>query len=92
MSGITRIAILSYSYLYVFDKLPNESYAQVLSRAPQVVPLKRLPQAEAVALSHAGRVVTVFSEGLATPILQWSLPLIGASPSVKNVVELRVAK
>lgn len=75
--GVSRIVILTYSYLYVFDKAKQETYVQALSRRPQVIHLRKLPQAEAVSLSPDGQAVTVFSEGLSTPFLRWSLPAIG---------------
>lgn len=73
-SGVSRLAILTYSYLYVFDKSKHETYTEALGRSPLVIHLRKLPQAEAVSLSADGRSVTIFSEGLSTPILRWSLP------------------
>lgn len=72
--GVSRLAVLTYSYLYIFDKSKDESYAQALSRDPHVIHLRKLPQAEALALALDGLSVTVFSEGLETPFLRWTLP------------------
>lgn len=73
-SGVSRLAVLTYGYVYLFDKRAEESYRQAFSREPVVIHLRQLPQAEALALSSDGRTVTVFSEGVETPFLRWALP------------------
>jgi hypothetical protein len=76
IKGISRIVVLTYSYVFVFDKRRRDDYASAFSRDPKVIKLRKLPQAEAVALSADGRFATVFSEGLQTPILRWRLPVM----------------
>ncbi|PJK12014.1 hypothetical protein CO610_00605 [Lysobacteraceae bacterium NML95-0200] len=52
------IAILTYDNLLLYRRRPQQSWAQALTSAPQVISLRFLPQAEALAWSPSGIHVT----------------------------------
>lgn len=48
------IAVLTYDNLLIYQRKPDQSWPQALASAPDIVRLRFLPQAEAVAWSHGG--------------------------------------
>lgn len=65
-----RLAMISYSRLFCFDRAPGESWAAALARPPRVWPLPKQRGLEAMAIGADGRSVVVAPEGIPTPVLR----------------------
>ncbi|WP_114409737.1 hypothetical protein [Solimonas fluminis] len=65
-----RLAMISYSRLFCFDRRPGEGWAEALVRPPRSWPLPKLGGLEAMAIEPDGRSVVVAPEGVPTPVLR----------------------
>lgn len=70
----SRMAVLTYGALYLYDRHGDERWTDALQRSPQRVSMPRLPQAEAIALSPDGRRAIVGSEARPGLIVELALP------------------
>lgn len=67
-----KLAVLTYRGLYLWRRNGDEPWAQVLQRAPQVLPMPAMRKAEAMALHATPGSVLVGSEKRPTPL--WHAP------------------
>ena len=65
-----RLAMISYSRLFCFDRRPGESWAETLARPPRVWPLPKQRGLEAMAIEADSLSVVVAPEGVPTPVLR----------------------
>lgn len=63
------IAVLTYDNLLVYQRKPEQSWPQALASAPDIVRLRFLPQAEAVAWSHGGGGIYATGEFNPAPLM-----------------------
>ncbi|MDO4708826.1 MAG: hypothetical protein Q4B94_03250 [Pseudomonadota bacterium] len=74
------IAVLTYDNLLLYRRQRQQSWAQALTSAPQVISLRFLPQAEALAWSHSGGGILVTSE--LSPAALMHLPYLRAHEDI----------
>ncbi len=70
----TRLAIRNYPYAWVYEKGPNQSWAEVLgSEPPAAIALPLQPQGEGICFSADGKSLLLSSEKEKQPI--WRVPI-----------------
>ncbi len=69
-----RAVILTYGFLYFYQRQASQSWPQAFAQPFAVQILSQLPQAESVAFVGNDQ-VWVVSEGVGTPILSWQFPV-----------------
>ncbi|MFC7337550.1 hypothetical protein ACFQY0_10210 [Haloferula chungangensis] len=67
-------AVLTYRGVYLFRRLPKESWAQAFAKAPEVLGAHGLSQAEALAFSPDGHTIFVTSEGKRPRLVSMPIP------------------
>lgn len=67
-----RAAVLTYQDIYIFDRSPQQSWAEAFSAAPQVIKMPPLPQGESICFKRDGKSLLVGSEKLPSPVLSLS--------------------
>lgn len=63
------LAVLNYQAVYLLVRQPGETWASVLQKAPATLRYPWLPQAEAIAFSLDGRMLTIGGEQRPSPLL-----------------------
>lgn len=76
-----RLAVLTYAGAYLYDRGAATDWAEALRRAPRVIVLPPIPQAEALSFSRDGRSLWISSEKLPAPLLQVDLRDPPATPA-----------
>ena len=69
----TRAAIVTYYGVFVFNRAPDESWSDALSRKPDLSAAHLLHQAESVAFSKDATTVFTVSEGKTSPIARFRI-------------------
>jgi len=72
-----RAAVLTYGGVYLYERLPNQSWLEALHRAPLVVSRSGNRQAEAIAFDMSGGALYITLEQRNAPLFR--LPIDGAS-------------
>ena len=72
-AGQQRAVILTYGFLYFYQRAPNQSWPQAFAKPLAVQVLSQLAQAESVTFADQNQVLVV-SEGLGSRILSWQFP------------------
>ncbi|PJK13656.1 hypothetical protein CO613_09425 [Lysobacteraceae bacterium NML07-0707] len=72
------IAVLTYDNLLVYRRHRQQSWAQALASAPDIISLRFLPQAEALAWSPSGSGILVTSELSPAPLMYLPYPRTGS--------------
>ncbi|WP_166636931.1 hypothetical protein [Cognatilysobacter terrigena] len=63
-----RLAVLTYRYLLIYAKQPDEDWARAVARPPRILTLPWLPQAEAMGWDRDGRHVFATGEFVPAPL------------------------
>ena len=69
----TRAAIVTYYGVFIFNRAPDESWSDALSRKPDLSAAHLLHQAESVAFSKDGTTVFTVSEGKNSPVARFRI-------------------
>lgn len=69
----TSAAVLTYGNIWLYPRSADEPWTQTLSRAPERIPVRGLPQAEALCFSPDGKEIWVTTEGVNAPIHRYRL-------------------
>jgi len=68
------LAVLTYLDVFLYHRNPEETWAQALSRPPEILPRPHLIQAEAICFSADGKTIFVSTERkFATPMMRYDL-------------------
>lgn len=61
-------AVLTYGNLYVYHRATGETWPETFAGQPERIPVKGLPQAEAVSFDEGGATLLITSEGAQVPV------------------------
>lgn len=73
-SDRSAAAILTYFGVFVFSRLPNQSWADAFSSKPTALAPHEIGQAESLAYSKDGKTIFVTAEGKASPVIRYTSP------------------
>ena len=68
----TLAAVVTYYGIFVYHKLPNQSWAAAFSQKPVVLPEHHLGQAESVAFSKDGKTIFALAEGKSPEVIRYN--------------------
>ena len=68
----TLAAVITYYGIFVYHKLPNQSWAAAFSQKPVVLPEHHLGQAESVAFSKDGKTIFALAEGESPEVIRYN--------------------
>ena len=68
----TLAAVITYYGIFVYHKLPNQSWAAAFSQKPVALPEHRLGQAESVAFSKDGKTIFALAEGKSPEVIRYN--------------------
>jgi hypothetical protein len=71
-----RVALLTYTDGYLFERKSGDSWQDVFGRAPRPLHLPPLPQGEAITFDRRGDTLWVTSERVPAPLLRISLDAV----------------
>ena len=81
----SAMTVLTYAAAYRYERRPMDDWRRALDRAPQVIALPRLNQAEALAYGGEDHSIFVTSEQLPAPLLRLApAPVAASTASVPN--------
>ncbi len=67
------LAVLNYHSIYLYARQPGEDWPSAMQRAPGILPLPWLPQAEAIAFSLDGQTLMIGSEQRPSPLIRFQV-------------------
>lgn len=67
----TQAAVLTYHAIWLYARVPGQSWAQALATEPQVLPIAGLPQAEAIGFDASGTHLYVSGERWPAPLIRY---------------------
>ena len=69
----TSAAVLTYGNIWLYRRTTDEPWTQTLSRDPERIPVRGLPQAEALCFSPDGKEIWITTEAVNAPIQRYRL-------------------
>lgn len=80
----SRVAVLTYSMIRIYDRRDGENWANTFSRTPQKLILPGVYQFEAICFTHDGRSLILTSEAEPCPMWRYDLTGLDRSPHTQK--------